>query len=332
MPQVEKKINKKVSKIIPFIPDGDFYFTKGVEAFQNRKFDIAIKWMKKAVDMKPKEPLYLCQLSVIYTEVGAYHSANQLLTDVLHTTNYIDCYYLIANNYAHLGLLNDAKKYANSYLEKEPDGDFSEDAKNLLHVIEFDDDEDDEFELDDEDELLIYQETAFYHMEKQEWEEAIPVLEEMMMIFPEYAMAKHDYSQALFFSGNQEKAVNFQLDMLKEDPNSLYCHTNLALFYYEQNNKEAYTKHIQVLRNVYPIHEQQKLRIAVTFARTAQYEEAYHRFLSLTKGKLKNHSSYFRWYSISAYHIGEPSKALALWEEGCKRHPYLAKESGPWNA
>ncbi|WP_156288367.1 tetratricopeptide repeat protein [Oceanobacillus salinisoli] len=331
MPQVKNK-KKNKGNIVPYIPDGDFYFTKGVEAFRNRKFDIALKWMKKAVEQKPNEPLYQCQMSVIYTEIGAYHAANQLLTNVLQSSDYIDCYYLIANNYAHLGLLNDAKKYATSYLDKEPNGDFSEDAKQLLELIEIDDDEIEDFDLEDEDELLIYQETAFYHMEKLEWEQAIPVIEEMITLFPEYPMPKHDYTQALFFSGDREEAIQKELELLNEDPNSLYSLTNLAIFYYEINEQEKSDKYLQALQNVYPIHEQQKLKIAVTLARTANYEEAYLRFRSISKGKVKNHASYFRWYSIAAYHIGEPAKALEYWKEGCNLHPHLAKESGPWNA
>ncbi len=322
----------KIDNIIPFIPEGDFYFTKGVEAFQKRKFDIAIKWMKKATEMKPEEPLYKCQMSIIYTEIGAYHAANQLLTSVLQSSDYIDCYYLIANNYAHLGLLNDAKKYANSYLEKEPDGDFTEEAKSLLELIDIDEEEDDEdWNLEDEDELLIYQETAFYHIENMEWEKAIPIIEEMMLIFPEYMMAKHDYTQALFFTGRKQEAIDMELDILAENPNSLYSHINLSLYYYEIGMEQEYEKHIQALLNIYPIHVQQKLRIAVTLARTGLYQEAYPRFRMLPKEKVMSHLSYFKWYSAAAYQNGDPSKALALWEEGCRKHPKLSKEEGPWD-
>ncbi|WP_085991373.1 tetratricopeptide repeat protein [Oceanobacillus senegalensis] len=332
MPQVKNKIKSKGNNIIPYIPDGDFYFTKGVEAFRKRKFDIALKWMKKAIEQKPSDPLYQCQMSVIYTEIGAYHAANQLLTNVMNESEYIDCYYLIANNYAHLGLLNDAKKYATSYLEKEPDGDFSKDAEQLLELLEIDDDDIEDFDLEDEDELLIYQETAFYHMEKLEWEKALPIIEEMMTMFPEYQHPKHDYNQALFFSGNRDEAVQKELELLKENSNSLYSLTNLSVFYYELGSKNQSERYIQALENVYPIHEQQKLRLAVTLARTAHYEEAYHRFRSISKGKVKNHSSYYRWYSISAFHLGEPAKALKFWKEGCNLHPHLANELGPWNA
>ena len=325
----EKEI--KTNNIIPFIPEGDFYFTKGVEAFQKRKFEIAIKWMKKAIEMKPDEPLYKCQMSIIYTEIGAYHVANQLLTSVIQSSDYIDCYYLIANNYAHLGLLNDAKKYADSYLEKEPNGDFSEEAVSLLELIDIDEDDDEEWDLEDEDELLIYQETVFYHLENMEWEKALPVIEEMMELFPEHSMAKHDYTQALFFTGREQEAIDMEEAMLEEDSNSLYSHINLALFYHEKKLKQEYENHIQALINIYPIHEQQKLRIAVTLSRTGFYQEAYIRFRMISKSKVNSHLSYFKWYSVAAYQNGYASKSVDLWEEGCRRHPNLIKEEEPWN-
>lgn len=330
MPQLIENADGKQNNLIPFIPEGDFYFTKGVEAFQKRKFDIAIKWLKKAMEAKPEDPLYKCQMSIIYTEIGSFHKANQLLTSALQSEEYTDCYYLLANNYAHLGLLNDATKYATIYLDKEPDGDFSEEAKDLLHLIDIDEDDDnDNWDLEEEDELLIYQESAFYHMEYMEWEKAMPLIEEMMTLFPEHKIAQHDYTQALFYSGDKEDAISMELDTLKEDPNSLWSLTNLAVFNYELNNRQGYEKYVQALLNVYPIHEQQKLRIAITLAKTGYFREAYIRFRTLTKGIVKSHPSYYRWYSRTAFHEGFTDKASILWKEGIKKHPKLAKEDEP---
>ncbi|WP_163970515.1 tetratricopeptide repeat protein [Oceanobacillus halotolerans] len=327
----DKTDNKKQNNIIPFIPDGDFYFTKGVEAFQKHKFEIAMKWMKKAIETSPKNPLFQCQLSIIYTEIGAYHKANQILTDVLQTTGdkYADCYYLLANNYAHLGLLNDAKKYAESYLTIEPNGDFHEEAKTLLQLIDVDD-ENDEWELDEEDDLLLFQETVFYHLEHKEYEKALPILEEMMALFPEHQSIEHDYTRALFYTGNETEAIQMELDVLDAKPDELYSHMNLANFYYEQNEKEAFERHIQVLLNVYPIHEQQKLRVAITLAKTGYYQNAYQRFRMLQNNMVTNHLSYYRWYSHTCFHLGMEDKAKQLWGEGCKRHPNLSKEVRPW--
>ncbi|MFD1361640.1 tetratricopeptide repeat protein [Lentibacillus salinarum] len=333
MQQSDKQIQGYKENILPFIPDGKFYFTKGVEAFEKRKFDVAIKWLRKAIESAPENPLYQCQMSIVYTEIGAYHAANQLLNDVLQSTNetYTDCYYFLANNYAHLGLLNDAKTHAEMYLHKATDGDFREDAEHLLDLVTIDEADEDDWEFEAEDELLVYQEAVFQHMEHEEWEEALPLLEEMLTLFPEHKVIQHDYAHALFFFGHADEAIRMELETLEERPDSLNSHTNLAIFYYQTGQSEEYKKHIEPLLNVYPIHEQQKLRIAVTLARTGVYDQAYSRFRKLARSQMQHHLSYYKWYSISAYQLGQPSKALSLWEEGCRKHPGLADEEGPWN-
>lgn len=321
--------------IIPFIPEGDFYFSKGVEAFQKRKFDLSLKWFKKAIAEKPDNPLYKCQTSIVYTEIGSYHLANQLLTKVLstHGEDYVDCYYLLANNYAHLGLLQEAMKYAELYVERAPDGEFTEEAQSLLEILDFDEeeeDDDDEWALEEEDDVLIYQETAFYHLEREEWEEAIAVLEDMIALFPEFSQARHEYHYALFFVGEREEAIEKEEKYLKDHPDALFSCMNLAIFYAHETDKEKLKYYTEMLDNIYPIHEQQKLRIAVTLTQIGLYEKALLRFKMLHKSKLKGHPSYYRWYSTCQYFLGMEETAQRLWDEGCRQHNILAIQTPPW--
>ncbi|WP_231735261.1 tetratricopeptide repeat protein [Gracilibacillus massiliensis] len=326
--------NQLEGNIIPFIPEGDFYFSKGVEAYQKKKFDLSLKWFQKALSEKPENPLYQCQASIVYTEIGSYHLANQLLTKVLseHGEEYMDCYYLIANNYAHLGLLEDATKYAQIYLEKEPDGDFQEEAKTLLELLDFSEEEedDDDWTFEEEDDLIIYQETAFYHLEREEWEEAIAVLEEMITLFPEFSQARHEYHYALFFVGEKDEAIAMEEQYLKEHPDALFSCMNLAIFYSHENDEEKRDYFTAMLENIYPIHEQQKLRIAVTFAQIGLYQQALDRFKMLHKSKLKGHPSYYRWYSTCQYYLGMEDAAIRLWKEGCKQHNILSQQLPAW--
>lgn len=323
---IESKANKKV---LPFALDGDFCFTKGVKAFKKSKFELAAKWIKRAIEVEPEEPLYQCQLSIIYTEIGLYHRANELLIGVLKNSkyHYPDCYYLLANNYAHLGLLNEARKNALQYLEECPDGDVSEEAKDLLELINIEDEDDlDSLDIEEEDELLVYQETAFRHMEYMEWDKALPVLEEMLMLFPQHTLTTHDYSQALFNLGSKEEAIERENNNLNNNPNDLYSHMNLAVFYYEIGEKELAEACIEPLLHLYPMLEQQKLRIAVTLAKTNYLTEAKIRFRKLKSSFVKSHPSYYRWYAFCLTQLAEEEHAKSLWAEGLKRHPELAAE------
>ncbi|WP_163526826.1 tetratricopeptide repeat protein [Halobacillus ihumii] len=325
--------NEKTN-IIPFLPTGNFYFSHGIHAFKKRRFNAAVKWLKKAIEISPDEPLYSCQLSVVYTEVGSYHAANQLLSEVIvqYGEQYPDCYYLMANNYAHLGLLNDAQKYAEKYLDYTDDGDFEEAAKQLLGMLNSLEEEEieEDFAFDDEDELLIYQETAFYHLEHEEWDQALPVLQEMMELFPEFSLAKHKYAYALFQIGEHAEAIELENAWLKKDHKNIHSLVNLACFYLAEQQEERAISLIEPLRNVYPMHEQQKLAIAETLARAGYYNEAVDRFRALRNKQVVRRRSYYKWFSISCYHTGNPSRALQLWEKGCKQFPKLSEEGGPW--
>ena len=333
MNKAKKEQHEKTNNVLPFIPDGDFYFTKGVEAFQKKKFDLSLKWLKKSVEAEPDNALYNCQMSIVYTEIGAYHLANQLLNNVLQSSDYVDCYYLLANNYAHLGLLNDAIKFAKIYLEKEPSGDLSEEAYSLLDLIDFEmedefDDEDD-WLLEDDD-LLKYQETVFHLMEHEKWDKALPIIEEMLLLYPEHLIVKHDYAQAMFYTGNEEKAVQLELKILEEAKHSLQSNLNLVLFYFETDQQMEFEVTLRKLLNVYPINADLQIKLAVTFAKTGNYSEALERFKKIDRTIARGHLSYYKWFSIAAFQNSEEQLAVKLWKDGCQRHRALENHVSPW--
>lgn len=327
------QINKHTKAVIPFIPEADFYFSKGVDAFYKRKFDLALKWMKKAAEADPNEALYPAQMSIVHTEMGAYHLANQILTTLLenHSEDYPDCYYLIANNCAHLGLLKDAQKYASIYLDKQPDGDFKSEAEQLLTLLELSlADYDDEIDILQEDELMIYQETAFYHLQRKEWESACAILTEMIGRFPSHIIAQHQYHYALFFTGERKKAIELEEAIFRQQLDSTQSMTNLIVFYYEEGKIDQMEIILKQLENIYPIHFDQSLRAATTFAHVNYFDQAYQRFNLLPKAKLKANLDYFRYYAKTIHALKSEYQAEKIWAEGCKLHPDLASESVPW--
>ncbi|MFD2638969.1 tetratricopeptide repeat protein [Piscibacillus salipiscarius] len=316
------------SKVLPYRHEGDFYFSYGVKAFQQKRFDKAEKWFKKALELKPKHPLYLSQLSVLYTEIGQYHQANDLLQELVnhHGQAYPDCFYLLANNYAHLGLFYEAKKYGNQYLELEEDGDFKDEVVRLLGMLDqlsAEEYEEDDFDIDSMDEIMIHQETAFYHLEHEEWDEAIEILEEMMTVYPEYFSAKHEYAYALFRKGDQEEAITLEEAWFNQDPSNLHSRLNLVYFYYEYGKISEFNELLPTLFNVYPAYEPQKLKVAMTFARVNENEESLRRFQQVSRHHVSNYLSYYYWYAKVLDANGMCEKSEQIWKEGINKHPSL---------
>ncbi|MGM8215238.1 tetratricopeptide repeat protein [Bacillaceae bacterium W0354] len=319
------------NNVVRYRNDGDFYFSCGVKAFKRKRFERAEKWLLKAVETSPKNALFLCQLSVLYTEIGHYHRANGVLQEVIdyHGNEYVDCYYLLANNFAHLGLFDEARRNAYKYLDIAPDGDFKQDVKRLLELLDHvaDDDEFDEdldFDVDDEDELIIYQETAFFHLERKEWDDAIEILEELMLVYPEYIPAKHEYAFALFEKGDKEEALALENAWFEHDPTSLHSRLNLIYFYNELGEEERVAELRDTLINVYPTYETQKLKLAITFAKVNMFEQSLYRFQIVDKLSVMNYPSYFYWYSKVLKENGLIEESEKVMQEGVRKHPILS--------
>ncbi|MGP4073331.1 tetratricopeptide repeat protein [Piscibacillus sp. B03] len=316
------------SNIIPYRHEGDFYFSYGVKAFQGKRFEKAEKWFQKALELKPNNPLYLSQLSVLYTEIGQYHRANDLLQQVVdhHGHAYPDCFYLLANNYAHLGLFYEAKKFGHKYLELQENGDFRDEVVRLLDMLDqlsAEEYEEDDFDIDEMDEIMIHQETAFYHLEHEEWEEALEILEEMMTLYPEYFSAKHEYAYALFRKGDQQEAITLEEAWFEQDPTNLHSRLNLVYFYFESGKNREFEELLPSLYNVYPTYEPQKLKLAITFARVKEYEQALWRFQQVNQYEVSNYLSYYYWYAtvLAAHDLMD--KSIQIWKQGLEKHPSL---------
>ncbi|WP_188206674.1 tetratricopeptide repeat protein [Alkalibacillus aidingensis] len=328
MPTRSEQTTNPTENIATFRNDGDFYFSCGIKAFKRKNFKKAEKWLKKAIDHAPTNALYLCQLSVLYTELHQYHLANDLLQKVLetHDDDYVDCYYLLANNHAHLGLFYEAKRYANLYLEKDTDGDFKEEVEDLIKVINqvmFEEIEDEDVEIDDEDEFIIYQETAFFHLEHEEWGEALQVLEDLMTIYPEYFPAKHEYAYALFQLGDREEALTLEEGWFEQDPQSLHSRINLVYFYHQLGLGTKRDYLYSCLENTYPTYDEKKMKLAILMAQIGQCQSAVERFERIPKGKAANYMSYYLWYGYALKQTGQHERAEQLWHKAKQQHPVI---------
>lgn len=127
--------------IIPFIPNSDFYFQRGIKAFQKNDVASAKKYLLRAVTLSKSEEekvFALCQLAICHQHVGEFNQSIEILNDLIEKDGDIfpEAYYFQSNNYAYIDELETALELVSLYLELEPDGDFFEEAEDLKDVIE----------------------------------------------------------------------------------------------------------------------------------------------------------------------------------------------------
>ncbi len=326
----DSKARQQKGQLLSFVPTGEYYFSKGIKAYHRRDMQKAYKFFNRAMQLEPGEPMIVCQLSIVLTELGDYQQAVTLLKMILEEMDeeMVECHYFLANNYAHLGLFKDAYHHANLYIEMNQDGEFLDDAEELVELIMLEAEEFDE-ELEEEDGLIAKQEIARQSLEAGNFPAAIEVFEEIVKEYPEYWSAYNNLALAYFYLGQPVKANKILADVLKKSPGNLHALCNLLVFAYYENESEKVRQLTGVLSKIQPMLMEQQFKLGATFSLVGEYELGYKWLKKLQKQGHEGDSAFYYWLSCSSYYTGRVQAAKAYWEKMLEISPEKAGHE-PW--
>ncbi|RFU66988.1 tetratricopeptide repeat protein [Peribacillus saganii] len=303
------------AKILPFHPTGEYYFSKGLKAYHRRDLYKAKKYLERAMALEPNEPMIACQLAITCTEMGEYTYSNNLLENILNVLDPLmaECHYFLANNYAHLGMFKEAYRHANAYLDKEEDGEFSEDAEDLLDLITFETDEGEE-SFNQEDGLIFKQEKAREYLECGNFEKAIEVLLETIEEYPDFWSAYNNLALAYYYVGQTEEAYRTLDTVLEKSPGNLHALCNMTVFHFYQQRDMELDELVKALAKIRPIVLEQRFKLGATFALVGKYQLAYQWLKQLQKQGFEGDATFFYWLAISAHYLGHEHTAKQAWK------------------
>jgi Flp pilus assembly protein TadD len=306
---------KETGMLLSFLPTGEYYFTKGLKAFGRRDFSRAKKYLQRALQLEPGEPMITCQLAIVLTEIGEFEQSNRLLHQILEELDeeMLECHYFLANNYAHLGLFKDAYHHANLYKQLEPDGEFSGDTDELIELLTFESDILEE-ELYEQDDLIIKQEQARELLESGYFPKAIEVLEEVVEGYPEYWSAYNNLALAYFYLGDAERAYEILKDVLQKNPGNLHAICNQAVFAFYQNNLSQLENLKAILAKINPMSAEHQYKLGATFALIEEHELGHFWLRKLYKKGFDGDGAFYYWLSFTAHHSGHESFAKSIWK------------------
>ncbi|MCL7748996.1 tetratricopeptide repeat protein [Halalkalibacter alkaliphilus] len=311
---LKPKDEQEKGKVVPLFQSGDYFFHRGIEAYRKNHLQRAIKLLERAVKLTNTEPVFHVQLAAVLSEIGEYERSNEILKNVLaEKEDVAECYFFMANNYAYLGLFEKAERMTLRYLELSPDERFTEDAKDLLELLRFEREEDEEWDDlgEDEDELIAQFERARYLVRRGNIQEAIPVLQTIIDEHPTYWTAHNQLAEALFRLG-EDSAFEICQTILEKDPGNLFTLCNLALFYTKSGNAKGAETYIQSLRRVYPIDGDHYVKVAETLCTVGEFQVAYDRLKELSRWELEQRSELLFGYAVAMYHCHDRHKAIQL--------------------
>ena len=325
----KRKLTNK-SNIVSFIPNGEYYFQKALKALDRNETANAYKYIKRAAELSPDDPQVLLQYSILEMEAQNFEMAYELI----HTAYSLDpndeeIVYVLAEASGCIGLMGDAKKYAQIYLDLAPEGMYIEDAYEILQFVNEDPLEMEPTE-EGETEKLVLQEKARRFMEQGEFEKAVQVLEHTIEKYPELWAAYNNLALAYFYLGEAEQAKALLNQVLRENHGNLHALCNLAVFaYYEKNDTEL-AEAVQVLSKIQPYDFENRYKLGATLALIGEYETSYKWLRSLRKMGYEGDPGFYFWLAQSAYFTGNDEMARSAWRQLVELDP--SKEGfEPWN-
>ncbi|MER2107733.1 MAG: tetratricopeptide repeat protein [Solibacillus sp.] len=326
---MENKRLKTKSNVVSFIPNGDYYYNKSLKALDRGENEKAYKYIQRAAELSPDDAHILLQYGVLEMELQNFEYAYELI----HTAYSLEpgeseILFMLAEVSGCMGLMHDAQKYAQMYVDQEPDGMYASEALDILDFVNIEPELYEEFDEDDADKMLA-QEKARRLMEKGQFEQAIEVLEETIERFPELWNAYNNLALAYFYLGDHEQARTLLYTVLRDNVGNLHALCNLAVFAYYEKNQEELDSLLEVLKKIQPYEWENRHKLGATLALIGEYEEAYKWLRSMSKRGYEGDPGFYFWLAQSAYFSGQEEIAKAAWNSLLELDP--SKEGfEPW--
>ncbi|MDF0728298.1 tetratricopeptide repeat protein [Cytobacillus sp. S13-E01] len=322
---------QQTAQILPFVQTGEYYLKKGLKAYHKRDLYNAKKYLQRAIQLEPRDPLILFQLAVVLTEMGKYQQSNKLHTTIIEDidTDMTECFYFLANNFAHLGLFQEAHKYATIYLKKDPDGEFAEDTEDLLELLTIESSGDD-IDFDVEDDLILKQEKARELLEEGNLQEAISLLNEITEEYPEFWSAYNNLALAHFYTGEVDIASKLLEEVLAKNPGNLHALCNMLVFLYYQRKNRKVKELIRKLECIYPILTEHRYKLGATFGLVGRYDLSFKWLRKLQRQGFEGDETFYYWLSYAAYFTGHIQLSENAWKRVIEENPDK-KGSEPWS-
>ena len=310
-----KRFKPKSSNVVSFIPNGEYYFQKALKAIDRNEMDNAYKFIKRAAELSPDDAQILLQYSILEMESQHFDMAYELIHSAYSLDpNDEEIIFVLAEASGCLGLMGDAKKYAQKYLDVAPDGVYAEEAVDILEFVE-EDPLDMEPTEEGEPEKMIAQEKARRYMQDGEFQKAIEVLEYVIGKYPDLWTAYNNLALAYFYMGEAEQAKALLNQVLRENHGNLHALCNLAVFAYYEKNDDELLNAVEVLKKIQPYDFENRYKLGATLALIGEYETSYKWLRSLKKIGYEGDPGFYFWLAQSAYFTGNDEMARSAWRQ-----------------
>lgn len=312
------------SNVIPFDQDGEFFYRKACKYVKDNRYIDALNFYRKAVEKEPENIDYMLDLAEVFTEMTYFDESNKLLFSILENDDSVsDCYFGLGCNFLGLQEYDKAEECFEKYLDRAPNGVYSEDAKELLEILR-----DEQFYLDVFDEFEFI-DPKIYKMASKgkvllddgEYEKAARQLQKVLKLDPTLVFAKNNLALAYFCMSKLDRAIELSKEVLDVFPSNVHANCNMAIFLQEKGDSEGKQKYTDSILNL-PTDDVEDLhKIAVTLCELKEHQKA-NIYLKMLLQYKPYDVKILHYTAVSAFNLRRFREAMEYWDKVDKLSPY----------
>lgn len=322
--QADKMKQEQGHKVIRLRMDAGFFFERAVRSLDRHRYDKALKYFRLAAEKEPDNPVNQCNLAGILSEMGRFEESNEVLERVLQEVDphLYECRFYMANNYANMDDFEKAEEYCLHYLEEDPDGEFREEAEEMLDMLAYElGRQPRRPRVQPRNQLLRKHEEARECMEAGHFLRATRILEKLVEEAPDFLAAMNNLALSYYYTGELDCAVETIQQVLQKDPHNLHALCNGAVLSQHQGQLEQRDRLVNILKKWAPFHPEHMMKLATTMGVLGEHREAYHLFRQLLKLDSAPDSSLYHYTAVAAFNVGEWKRARKYWRIACELDP-----------
>jgi tetratricopeptide (TPR) repeat protein len=318
-----------LKNVVSFSLPKDYFFEKGMKAFQKNETDQAVYYLKRAAEDE-ENPTVLVEIARKLLALSQYQMGITILEYTLdkQPANE-DVYYLLAYAFFELGLFQKANIYAQKYMDIGTDEDQLEELEDYLDVIQSEEDDD----LSINDELLVLQERVTNYLANHDWKSAKTTLLTIVDRYQDFWPAYNNLALVELHLGNHEEAIRVLYYVLEHNPGNLSALIHLTMLKRLIGQEKEAFEQLVSFENIVPISEEHRHKLGVLFYQFQQHEQAFRLFHLLYLERPQRELQFYYMYCDAAYRCGRQEYAEKVWnyeignsEEDGEQYPWSEKK------
>lgn len=310
--------SRRIKNVIRLPMDANFFFERAVQSLERHHYDKALKYFRLAVEKEPDNPVNYCNLAGVLSEVGRFEESNDILRHVTEhiAPDLVECYFYMANNAANMDCFEEAEQHILRYLQADPDGEFAEDAEELLNMLAIELGRSPlTIEEVPSEEWVEEHDRARMLLADGQFASARRLLKTLVEHYPDCTPARNNLALAYYYCGEMDHALQTIEELLEEHPGNLHAMCNLAVFYDHLQEDEKLSPLVAGLKKCVPLQNDQLLKLATTMGILKEHETAYHMFRHLLRSEPDAEASLWHNAAAAAFNTGRFQMAKRFWKQ-----------------